>query len=151
MKRLIFGGILAITLLALWGAKPRVIAIDPPLIVKAPIAVAAIIATSTPPTPQEVVAYIEAQSVLFGVNPIDSKWIVDHESQDGVNMSGDDGQSRGYWMISKVWHPEVSAECANDLSCSTTWSLMRIRAGYINEWTTWKYRFKWFAKENPPL
>lgn len=91
---------------------------------------------------------LEAQ--IYGVNPIDALWIVSHESQDGRNMRGDDGQSRGFWMISDVWHPEVSTACADDLQCSTDWSLKRIRAGYINEWSTWKFRFKWYAKENPP-
>jgi hypothetical protein len=43
-------------------------------------------------------------------------------------VRGDDGQSRGYWMISNVWNPEVSTTCADDLQCSTEWSLKWILA-----------------------
>lgn len=65
-------------------------------------------------------------------------------------MRGDDGQSRGYWMISDVYHPEVSTACADDLACSTDWSLQWIAAGHIDQWSTWKYRCTWYPKENPP-
>ena len=84
--------------------------------------------------------YIAQEALFFGVNPIDANWIVSHESQDCQRLSGDDGQSRGCWMISSVWHPEVSKACAEDLQCSTDWSLKRTLAGHISEGSTWKYR-----------
>jgi hypothetical protein len=77
-------------------------------------------------------------------------WIVSHESQDGQRMRGDDGQSRGWWMISSIYHPEASTACADDLACSTDWSLKWILAGHISQWSTWKYRFEWYADQNPP-
>jgi hypothetical protein len=102
-------------------------------------------ASSTPePSPAEVDAYVRAQAVLLGVNPNIASFIVSHESQDGQNMSGDDGQSRGYWMISRIYHPEVSDACADDLACSTIWSLRWILAGHINEWSTWRFRCEWY-------
>lgn len=66
-------------------------------------------------------------------------------------MRGDDGQSWGYWMISDVYHPEVSTACADSLKCSTEWSLEWILAGHIEQWSTWRFRFKWYAGQNPPL
>jgi len=102
-------------------------------------------------SPTAVRAYVVSRAKELGVNSVDAAWIVDHESQDGQNMRGDDGQSRGYWMISKVWHPEVSDRCADDLECSTDWSLRRILAGHIREWSTWRLRFKLYPTDNPPL
>jgi hypothetical protein len=69
-------------------------------------------------------------------------WIVGHESHYGKKMRGDDGQSRGYWMISSVSHPEVSDACADHLICSTNWSVKRIRAGHIREWSTFRFCHK---------
>ena len=98
-----------------------------------------------------VAAYVRQEAIAYRVNPTDALWIISHESQDGLNMRGDDGQSRGYWMISDVYHPEVSTACADDLQCSTEWSLKWILAGHIDQWSTWRLRFKWYPTENPPL
>lgn len=143
MKRFLFGGVLAVALLTPLLAKSRVIAIDPPIPKTAPVAQS--------PTPTEVAAYVWRECKNAGVNPIDCAWIVLHESQDGRHMRGDDGQSRGYWMISEKYHPEVSDACADNLQCSTAWAIANIKKGKIDEWTTWLYRFKWFGNENPPL
>ena len=96
------------------------------------------------PDPSYVNAYVEAQAKAVGINPVDAVWIVGHESQDGRNMTGDDGQSRGYWMISKIYHPEVSDACAYDLACSTSWSLHWILAGHISEWSTYRFCKLWY-------
>jgi|HubBroStandDraft_2_1064218.scaffolds.fasta_scaffold801285_1 hypothetical protein len=104
-----------------------------------------------PPSPIAVGAYVRQETIAYGVNPTDALWIVSYESQDGRNMRGDDGQSRGYWMISDIWHPEVSTACADDLQCSTAWSLKWILAGHIDQWSTWRVRFQWYADQNPPL
>lgn len=82
--------------------------------------------------------YVYEQAKKAGVNPFKADWIVSHESQYGKNMKGDDGNSRGVWQVSKIWHPEVSDACAYDLGCSTKWSLARIAAGHINEWSTYR-------------
>lgn len=87
----------------------------------------------------------------MGVNPSDAEWIVAHESQYTTNRLGDDGNSRGLWQISKIYHPEISDACAFNVECSTKWSLSQILKGKIMEWSTWRFRFKWYAKENPPL
>ncbi|MDE2105388.1 MAG: hypothetical protein KGL39_49635 [Patescibacteria group bacterium] len=107
----------------------------------------------SPKIGQAAAQYVREQAVKAGLNPNILLFILAHESQNGVNMRGDDGQSRGYWMISKIWHPEVSTACADDLKCSTAWTIKRILAGYINEWSTWKYRCAWYkdAPNCPPV
>ena len=84
-------------------------------------------------------AYIEGAAKTRGVNPQIAEWIVTHESQHHPEATGDGGESRGLWQINKAWHPEVSDACAYNVTCSTDWSLERIRAGHIDEWSTWKY------------
>jgi hypothetical protein len=84
-------------------------------------------------------AYVERAARTRGVNPRVAEWIVRHESQHHPDATGDGGDSRGLWQINKAWHPEVSDACAYSVTCSTDWSLRRIRAGHIDEWSTWKY------------
>jgi hypothetical protein len=134
-----------LTLLALCGvllAHAAEIDVQPVPMTPIPGQILALQASSTP---AGVMAYVSAQAALKGVNVAKALWIVGHESQDGQNLRGDDGQSRGVWMISSIYHPEVSEKCADDLQCSTEWSLNRILAGHINEWTTYKFCRKWYA------
>jgi len=84
-------------------------------------------------------AYVQSAAKTAGVDPRVAEWIVSHESRDYPEATGDGGESRGLWQINKSWHPEVSDACAYDVTCSTNWSLERIRAGYVDEWSTWKY------------
>jgi hypothetical protein len=84
-------------------------------------------------------AYVQSASKSAGVNPGVAEWIVSHESRHHPEATGDGGDSRGLWQINKTWHPEVSDTCAYDVTCSTNWSLNRIRNGYVDEWSTWKY------------
>jgi hypothetical protein len=95
--------------------------------------------TSAPRTRSNVRAYVQSASKAAGVNPRISEWIVSHESSQRPEATGDGGDSRGLWQINKTWHPEVPDACAYDVSCSTHWSLERIRDGYVDEWSTWKY------------
>ena len=97
-----------------------------------------------PPTPQEVVDFVASESKKYGVNVQKSEWIVSHESMDGRDMVGDDGNSRGYWMISSIYHPEVSTACADNLQCSTDWSLEQIATGHIDEWSTYRFCREWY-------
>ena len=99
----------------------------------------------TKPTPAQVQAYVIQQAVLMHVDPLVASFIVAHESQYGVRMRGDDGQSRGYWQISSVYHPEVSATCADSLQCSTAWSLNWIRKGHVMQWSTIRFCKKWYG------
>ena len=94
-------------------------------------------------------SYVEGAAKTRGVNPQVADWIVTHESQHHPEATGDGGESRGLWQINKAWHPEVSDACAYNVTCSTDWSLERIRAGHIDEWSTWKYCKEWF--ENCPF
>ena len=89
--------------------------------------------------PLNVRAYVQSASKSAGVNPSIAEWIVSHESRHHPEATGDGGDSRGLWQINKTWHPEVSDACAYDVTCSTRWSLQRIREGYVDEWSTWKY------------
>jgi hypothetical protein len=102
-------------------------------------------------TTSSVAEYIELQAILAGINPIDAQWIVNHESQDGQNLSGDDGQSIGYWMISEKYHPEVGRACSLSLQCSTAWSMRWIAKGHITEWSTWACRYAWYPDATSTL
>jgi hypothetical protein len=101
-------------------------------------------AAPAPPGRLNVRAYVQSASKAAGVNPRIAEWIVSHESGHRPKATGDEGESRGLWQINKAWHPEVSDTCAYDVTCSTDWSLERIRAGYVHEWSTWKYCKAWF-------
>ena len=94
---------------------------------------------SYPQKPATVRAYVQSAAKAAGVNPRVAEWIVAHESRHHPDALGDGGESRGLWQINKDWHPEVSDACAYDVTCSTEWSLLRIRSGYADEWSTWKY------------
>jgi hypothetical protein len=96
-------------------------------------------ATTTTHRRLNIRAYVRSASQAAGVNPRIAEWIVSHESRHHPEATGDGGESRGLWQINKSWHPEVSDACAYDVTCSTDWSLERIRAGYVDEWSTWKY------------
>ena len=95
--------------------------------------------------------YVEIQANALGVDPTDALWIVSHESQDGTNLYGDDGQSVGPWMISTVYHPEVGKECSLSLQCSTSWSLAHIIDGGIEQWTTWACRYAFYPDATSTL
>jgi soluble lytic murein transglycosylase-like protein len=96
-------------------------------------------ATAAPRGPWAVRAYVQHAAKASGVNPHVAEWIVAHESRHRPGATGDGGESRGLWQINKEWHPEVSDACAYNVRCSTDWSLERIREGYADEWSTWKY------------
>ena len=81
--------------------------------------------------------YIASEAKKLSVNPDLALCIVQHESK-FEDVSGDDGQSLGYWQISTIWHPEVPRSCSHSLSCSTKWSLDRIKKGYVKEWSTYR-------------
>jgi Lysozyme like domain len=106
---------------------------------------AALFRVASPRGRLKIRAYVEDAAKTRGVNPQVAEWIVRHESGHYPEVTGDGGESRGLWQINKAWHPEVSDACAYNVSCSTDWSLERIRAGHVDEWSTWKYckeRFK---------
>lgn len=89
-------------------------------------------------------SFVAAEAVKYGVDPVVAVWIVKHESQFDPSRTGDDGNSRGLWQISRVWHPEVSDRCAFDAVCSTRWSLAHIKAGHAKEWSTYRFCRQWY-------
>jgi hypothetical protein len=91
------------------------------------------------PSAQEVRAFVQNQAREHGVNPLLALWIVKHESQFNPRAKGDGEASRGLWQISKIYHPEVSDRVAFNVASSTEWSLERIRAGKVNEWSTYRF------------
>ena len=95
--------------------------------------------TSNPRGRLRIRAFVEGAARTRGVNPQVAEWIVTHESRHHPEATGDGGESRGLWQINKAWHPEVSDACAYNVTCSTDWSLERIRAGHVDEWSTWKH------------
>jgi Transglycosylase SLT domain len=86
----------------------------------------------------EVKAYVRDQAEQQGVDPQLALWIVKHESSFNPRAKGDGESSRGLWQISKVYHPEVSDAQAFSVTSSTQWSLGRIRAGKVSEWSSYR-------------
>ena len=89
-------------------------------------------------------AYVQAQAEAHGINPKLALWIVQHESSFDPTRNGDDGQSRGLWQISSIYHPEVSNQCAFDPSCSTQWSLAWIVKGNVMQWSSFRFCREWY-------
>lgn len=87
---------------------------------------------------REVKAYVRSQAVEHGVDPQLALWIVKHESSFNPRAKGDGEASRGLWQISKIYHPEVSDSEAFGVRSSTDWSLQRLRAGKVNEWSSYR-------------
>ena len=90
------------------------------------------------PSAREVKAYVRARAEQRGVDPQLALWIVKHESSFNPQAKGDGEASRGLWQISRVYHPEVTDEEAYGVRTSTDWSLGRIRAGKVNEWSSYR-------------
>lgn len=90
------------------------------------------------PSAREVKAYVQARAEQRGVDPQLALWIVKHESSFNPRAKGDGEASRGLWQISRVYHPEVSDDEAFSVRSSTEWSLGRIRAGKVNEWSSYR-------------
>jgi hypothetical protein len=96
------------------------------------------------PSAHDLKPYITAQAQAYGVNPTLALWIVSHESQFDPTRKGDDGQSRGLWQISSIYHPEVTDACAFDIQCSTAWSLNWIVKGNVMQWSTRRFCSEWY-------
>ncbi|HLK32093.1 MAG TPA: transglycosylase SLT domain-containing protein [Terriglobales bacterium] len=90
------------------------------------------------PSAREVKAYVRTQAAQQGVDPQLALWIVKHESSFNPRAKGDGEASRGLWQISRIYHPEVTDAEAYGMVSSTKWSLGRIRAGKVNEWSSYR-------------
>lgn len=95
----------------------------------------------------EVRAYVAEQAKLAGINVTDALWVIDHESQDGQNLYGDDGNSLGYFQISTIYQPQVGKDCSLSLPCSTAFFISSVKKGNINWWTTFACKYVWFYKD----
>lgn len=134
MKRILV--VLAIAAALLVIMKPRAISISGDAQKNIPAPQPQILATSTINLPNMVRAY----ALSIGVNPDLAACIVKHESEWVPSKKGDDGNSRGLWQISNVWHPEVPDAVAFSAVSSTIWSLRWIKTGHVGQWSTyWKY------------
>jgi hypothetical protein len=102
--------------------------------------------------------YLIDETKLFGLDTNVVIWIVSKESQFDPNKQGDDNicnninsinykkrtVSRGLFQISSCYHPEISDACAYNIKCATQWSLQHMADGYINEWSTYRFRNLWY-------
>lgn len=104
-----------------------------------------------PETSQETaIQYATEQAKIIGTPITRALWILSHESQNCQNLYGDDGNSRGCWMISSIWNPHVTKQCALSLQCSTAWSLPLIKTN-PNLWSTWACRYVWYPDATSTL
>ena len=75
-------------------------------------------------------AVCEDQGIKEESCPKVLKAMATQESYFGKVMVGDGGRSHGWFHILNI-HKDVSLACANDLTCSATWTLKRmVRNGY---------------------
>ena len=119
--------------MALLAFKPRVITITGHA-----QSLPEILATSTANVPA-LENMVSSYAKDIGINPAYASCIVSHESQ-WSDRAGDDGNSRGLWQISKIWHPEVSDAIAYSFQSSTLWALNWIAQGHAKQWSTyWIY------------
>lgn len=66
--------------------------------------------------------------------------ILMQESVGKANAVGDRGLARGWFQINRYYNPDVTAQCAEDLKCSATWTLDHlVKKGYPQyvRWAIW--------------
>jgi hypothetical protein len=66
--------------------------------------------------------------------------ILMQESRGKANAVGDHGLARGWFQINRYYNPDVSIQCAEDLTCSATWTLNHlVKKGYpqASNWAIW--------------
>jgi hypothetical protein len=98
-------------------------------------------------------AYIVLEARSARVPPAVALFIVQHESHFDPTTTGDTDKicpqtglqqrSRGLWQISDCYHPEVDDEAAYSVVRSTAWALRQILKN-PNEWSSWRFRHKWY-------
>jgi hypothetical protein len=95
--------------------------------------------------PQENPAYIQDyirdefdKAGLDGDLAVKISWLESKHKLDAVNVNKDGSRDRGVLQINSRWHPEVSDECAFDLSCSVKEGIRIVKSSGWNQWTTLK-------------
>lgn len=89
--------------------------------------------------------FIRGEAIKHGIDQKLVDWIVKKESNYNPLAVGDDGNSRGLWMISSIYNPQVSDKCAFDVECSTAWAMKELAAGNKNKWSVVRFCFKWYT------
>lgn len=87
---------------------------------------------------------VREEAIKHGVDPELADWIVKKESNYNSKAIGDDGNSRGLWMISSIYNPQVSDKCAFDVKCSTNWAMKELAAGNKNKWSVVRFCKNWY-------
>jgi hypothetical protein len=83
----------------------------------------------------------EHGQMMFAMGKIFGR--LDALDQKQAYARGDDRQSRELLDdFGRIYHPEVSTECANDL---LKWSLKWILTGHIEQCSTWKFQRSWYT------
>lgn len=70
--------------------------------------------------------------------------IIQHESwwdPSNTHINKDGSRDRGLWMISEVWHPEVTDSCAYDYYCSTLQAIRIAKERGWDEWIAYKHGY----------
>lgn len=91
------------------------------------------------PTMKEEVLYMIKEA---GLDVELAEKIVQHESwwqEDNTHINKDGSRDRGLWMISEVWHPEVTDSCAYDYYCSTLQAIRIWKERGPQEWVAYWY------------
>jgi hypothetical protein len=132
LKKLCISGILAVFIILSFGRVSNVVGASAPKSVSTGVIQPAIA------SPFDIRSFVIAQSLARGLNPALTTCIVSHESQWRPEKTGDDGQSRGLFQISRIYHPEVSDAVAFSAVSSTIWALNWIASGHIRQWSTYK-------------
>lgn len=96
-------------------------------------------------------AYVDTESLKYGVNPALSDCIITHESQWIPYKVGPEvkGKSQGLWQIYNLAHPDITQAEAFDPVWSTNWALKQIAAGNVKIWST--YSAKPYYCKNIPV
>lgn len=71
----------------------------------------------------------------FGISYKQFSNLLDSESKWNPDAYNAKTQDRGIAQISRIWHPEVTDECAFDAECSMRWTAQRLLDGYSYEWS----------------
>ena len=101
------------------------------------LALSPAVALEAPPVPivtETLQQKAERIAVYNNISTTTFATLIDEESRWKVDAYNEGSEARGLVQISRVWHPEVTDECAFDPECSMNWAVQRIKDGYIDEW-----------------
>jgi hypothetical protein len=109
----------------------------------APQAVSATMAAAAPEAPSTVQDVLLQVCQDQGFDETCAKHLMGILMQESVgkaNAVGDHGMARGWFQINRYYNPDVSVACAEELTCSATWTLNHmVKKGYPQtvKWAIW--------------